>query len=352
MKTRKIITLAALATLALSSCTNQEDPTADRDNSLLPHDRVIRVSAATTAPSPFEGSRGNATRAGMDAEELRRFTLTIDNATAPAYSYQNVKMQKSDGIWYSFANNVDGNDTPLTLLWSSATHPVTVTAYQPYVWASDIHDGVTPSEVGADQTRISGSSVSDLLWAKNEVTPADPEANNDIHYDPFTKSLVVQMNHLLSKLRVNLKYGSSLTQGSGDAPTLSAATLIGTRRHYKFTPATGEVAVNLPYDPQDIALSTAETPTPGFDAACEAIVVPQSATFSLRFTIGGQEYLYIYTPAAAGAAASYTFESGRIYTLDLTVGEITDTRAAGISAAGSRAVTATAFCSEEWNAKK
>lgn len=345
MNKRKLLTLAALATLALSSCTNQEDP-AERNNSLLPADRVIRISAA--------GVNGMAdTRAGWDSENLRNFGLYITNAQANAYSYENVWMQK-DILTDRWAPYNDDGTPRAPLLWSSAHQAVTVTAYAPYASAMIIKGGVLTSAIRPDQSDPGLLQFSDLLWASATVTPSAPNTKQDIYYDTSSQGLAVQMNHVLSKLRINLRYAPELMP-NGTAPTPVKVTLCGTNLEYKLTLSDGTVTAGTAAPSiKDIAMyqdpAPEDLPT-GYHAACEAIVVPQAAAFSLRITIGGQEYLYIHTDAD-GKPAPYEFESGVRYTLNLMVGEITDTRAAGIRAAGSRAVIATAFCSEEWNERK
>lgn len=344
MNKRKLLALAALATLALSSCTNQEDPTADRDNSLLPADRVIRISAA--------GVNGMAdTRAGADSENLDIFGLYITNAQANAYSYENVWMVK-DMLISGWAPYNDDGTLRAPLLWSSAHQAVTVTAYAPYALA--IEGGVVTNAIWSDQSVTGWVASSDLLWASATVTPSAPNTGQDIYYDTSSQGLAVQMNHVLSKLRINLRFAPELMP-NGTAPTPQKVTLCGTNIRYKLTLSDGTVTANTA-DPYIKDIAMYQDPAPeglptGYHAACEAIVVPQAVVFSLRITIGGQEYFYIHTDAD-GKPAPYTFESGVRYTLNLMVGEITDTRAAGIRAAGSRAVIATAFCSEEWNERK
>lgn len=299
MKTR-FLTLAAVATLALASCSKNEDVAVN----VLPEDNVIRVTA---------GVNNLATRGGADNTNMNYFGLFITNSTDPAvtkYTYENVCMRKEEGVWNSYS--VPG--TPLQMLWNKASEKVSVVAYSPYSSNRTLANE-TSNYVNSNQSEADMMMVSDLLWAKSDVTPSNPVADNDIHYNTSDQSLTVQMNHKLSKLRVNIKYGTELTK-DGANPTLGDVTLSGTRYSYTFNLNTGVVALNpISADPDDITMHHEATHTEGFAAACEAILVPQDVKFSIKLTVNGVPYTYTYPDA------SYTFESGKLYRLDLTVGK-------------------------------
>lgn len=300
MKTR-FLTLAALVTIALAGCSKNEDVAVN----VLPEDGLIRVTAQVN---------NLATRGGMDNENIDYFGLFITNSTNPTvtkYTYGNVAMIKEGGVWKSYQS--DGT-TPWMMLWNKASETVSVVAYSPYMGGTTI-DNEMSSHVESNQSEADMMMHSDLLWAKSDVTPATPVTTNDIFYEAATKLLTVQMNHKLSKLRINIKYGTELTQG-GATPTLGDVAVSGTRSSYTFDLNTGVVALNPAFaDPTNITMFHETTDGSNFDAICEAILVPQGAKFSVKITVNGEVYVYTYPDA------SYTFESGKLYRLNLTVGK-------------------------------
>lgn len=298
MKT-KVLAIATLATTLLASCSKNEDVAVN----VLPEDGVIRVTA---------GVNDLATRAGVGDANLDKFGLYITNSNSGVpsrYTYKNIFMAKiPGGKWEPCETNTT---TPLTtpLLWNKATEKVTVMAYYPHT--ENVTDTMfVHGKILSDQT-LSDSDIPDLLWAKSDVTPSSPVPTNDIHYDEGLKSLNVKMNHKLSKLRVNIKYRTELNPNS----TVSNMTLANTKIGYKFDLNNGKVSLgNGTNDPADIQMYR-ETPTTGFAATYEAILVPQGAQFSIKLTVEGVEYVYTYPEG------NYNFESGKLYRLDLTIGK-------------------------------
>ncbi|MDD3036936.1 fimbrillin family protein [Bacteroides sp.] len=297
------LALAAVATIALASCSKSEDVAVN----VLPEDGVIRVTA---------GVNNLATRAGVDDATLNQFGLYIINSNegAPAdYTYENIYMKKTpeSGKWTPSEIST-GLPLSTPLLWNRASEKVTVTAYSPYL--ENITSMSANNYVAKDQTAAEASTSSDLLWAKSEVTPSNPNPTNDIYYNTSDRSLTVQMSHKLSKLRVNIKYGNELTQG-GVTPTLGNVVLSDTRCNYTFDLNEGVVTLDPNNtNPEDITMHHETTDDSNFAAICEAILVPQDAKFSVRITVNGVVYEYTYP-------SNYTFESGKLYRLDLTVGK-------------------------------
>lgn len=320
MKTRNLIAVVLTgAMFALTACTNDND-LAEQTN-VLPDDNAIAIASVTV------GDAAAKTRAGMPTGELgsgKSFGLFVTNANADKYSYNNLYMVNMPEGWKAYTDN--GMATPLTMLWQSATQPVTMIAYCRYYFMATLTSPYS-SDVIADQS-TDGSKYSDFLYARSEVTPSTPVPTNDIYYDTNAKAVVVKFNHVLSKLRVALSYGTELTQDATNLPTVTSVELQGTIIRYNINLSSetlaGVATVDNTIKAADITmhpetLLTGETAA-GVDAATEAIVVPQATAFTLRITLSnGKAYTYTYKNTET--SDKYTFESGKAYTLNLNVGK-------------------------------
>lgn len=291
--------MAALATAGMAGCSDGEEATGTRQD-VLPADKVIRMEANVD---------GRETRAvGYSGDDLQELGLFVEGGT-PAYTYENVYMKKeASGEWVSYADK-GAQDSPLEMLWQNASATVKVTAYAPY-GTDALLDGVLTGEVAADQTGEEGRE-SDVLYATSSVTPEAPDPGQSIYYDEGKQALVVQMGHALSKLTVNLRYGTELHQEDGSFPEQITATLGGTKTGYALHLADGKVDATGEVQPVTMSLSDA---TGDYDQCAEAILVPQEAEFTVTLAIGGRMFAY-------KSDVALTFASGKAYTLDLLVGK-------------------------------
>lgn len=297
MKT-KLLTLATLVTIAFSSCSKNEDGVPVNP---LPEDGVIRVTA---------GVGDLATRAGADNSNMDQFGLFVTNSAATAYTYDNVCMKKETGVWKSYESN---GITSKLMLWNKSDQEVAAIAYAPYNSAAT-KDGTVQNSVNTDQSVAANVVASDFLYAASNVTPAVPVTTNDIFYETGSKSLTVKMNHKLCKLRVNVKYGTELTQ-NGAIPALGDVTITNTNTDYTVELASGTLRQNTTSpNVVNIKMFHEATFVTGFNVTCEAIIVPQLVDFNIKLMVNGTEYIYKYT-------SKYNFESGKLYRLDLTVGK-------------------------------
>jgi len=312
--------MAAIAgAMTLGSCSNNDDDM--MQTNVLPDDNAIAIASVTV------GDAAAKTRAGMPTGELesgKSFGLFVTNAGASKYSYNNLYMVNPNGSWEAYTNNAMA--TPLAMLWQSATQPVTMIAYRGYYYYATLTN--TYFNNLRDDQSTDGSEPSDFLYAKSVVTPNAPVPTNDIYYDAATKKVVVKFNHVLSKLRVALSYGTELTQDAVNLPTVTSVLLQGTILRYNINLSSetlaGVATVDNAITATDITmhpetLLTGETAA-GVDAATEAIVVPQATVFTLRITLSNGK-AYTYTYRNAGTSDKYTFESGKAYILNLTVGK-------------------------------
>lgn len=297
MKIKKFY-MAALAAAVLAGCSNDDEVTGTQQN-VLPEDGVIRLEA---------GINGMNTRAvGYAADGLNELGLFVDNSGNATYTYSNVCMRKdASGTWDSYKS--DGT-TSWTMLWQSESATVNVTVYVPYNAGATSGSKITGA-VETNQTTEENGQKSDVLYAKSTVTPQTPETSKDIYYDATTQKLNVRMNHALSKLTVNISYGTEMTQ-DGATPSLTAVTLGETLTGYSLNLVNGSVEASG--SKSGITMMLSDATATGYNKSAEAILVPQKAAFTITVTIGDRTFVY--------SNAEFEFENCNAYTLNLLVGK-------------------------------
>lgn len=297
MKIKKFY-MAALAAAVLAGCSN-DDEVAGVQKNVLPEDGVIRLEA---------GINGMNTRAvGYTTDELTELGLFVKNSN-DTYTYNNVYMKKDgSGTWASYES--DGT-TSWMMLWQSESAAVNVTAYAPYDATATL-DGTITGTVESNQTMEGNGRKSDALYAKSTVTPNAPSTSEDIYYNVDTQKLNVKMNHALSKLTVNIRYGTEMTQGD-TTPSLASVTLGGTLTGYSLKLADG--SVNASGSKPDIMMMLSDATVANYNKSAEAILVPQKAAFTITVIVDGRTFVY-------NNKADFDFNSGNAYTLNLLVGK-------------------------------
>lgn len=288
--------MAAFAATVLAGCSNDDGETGTQQD-VLPKDSVIRLEA---------GINGMNTRAVGYAENgLEELGLFVENSGSATYTYNNVRMMKdASGTWTSYES--DGT-TQWTMLWQSESAMVNVTAYAPYNVSATLRGTITGA-VESDQTNEANGRRSDVLYAAASVTPNTPDESKDIYY--AAKKLNVNMNHALSKLTVNIHYGTEMTQGN-TTPSLTAVTLGETLTGYSLNLTDGSVVASG--DKSDITMMLSDATADGYSKSAEAILVPQTAAFTITVTVDGRTFVY--------SNADFIFSSGSAYTLNLIVGK-------------------------------
>lgn len=162
----------------------------------------------------------------------------------------------------------------------------------------------------SDQTIEENGRKSDVLYAAASVTPNAPETDNDIYYDTDTRKLNVRMGHILSKLTVNIRYGTEMTQ-NGATPSLTSVTLGETQTGYTMDLTSGSVGATG--GKSEISMMLSDAAVEGYSKSAEAILVPQSAAFTITVIV--DERTFVYNNAA------FEFKKGNAYTLNLLVGK-------------------------------
>lgn len=299
----KWLSFLALAALT-AACTNEEEIV---PRTLLPADGQIRVIASVNAP---------ATRAGATTGNLNNFGLFVFPAVGATHAYKNVYMKKEkDGekdIWKGY-ENANAGASGVSMKWQSASAQVNVRAYAPYNKDNglELNNEITGS-VNTAQNEEKNVIASDFLFSSGEFAPSNSTTNDSIYYDTAQQAIIVNMKHHLSKLRVNISYLKDIT----DKPAIGTVTLQGTKVNYKVNLSTGGFSDVT--EEKDITLSTEETTETGYVGTYEAIVVPQKAQFKVSVKVGEKEYLYQHPDKDDKA---FTFKSGELYTLNLTIVE-------------------------------
>lgn len=292
---KKNITIILSLALALCSCSSGAD--SFDSQSVLPADGVIRVAQVGV---------GTVSRAGAaTGANTSDFSLAITNEAYNTFSYKAV-MKNENGSWKSY----DKNNNLLQMLWQNDTQPVSVLALS---LNGSINNSSTQF-VKLDQSKENGDVLADKLGAYAQVIPSAPVTANPIYYDEGKRALHINFFHLLSKLRVNVKFTEEFQ--SGALPTIDSATLSGAWVVYKIpgtsTTPIPEVSTNpLSYDVVMKHETTAET---GYAHTFEVIIPPQTddKKIFIHFHIGDKTYTY---------AGKFSVSQNRIYTLNLLLGK-------------------------------
>ena len=285
MKAKNLLMMAAVATVALTACSSNDE---FNDNSNFPADGVIRVTTNIDAPM---------TRAGMTSNNIDRFNIKINNAANSNYSYYGFYF-KQNNVWSSYT---DGNiGTPLQMLWQNSTQPVTVTALSQQGTHTTEAQFITDLTYDVSLTQSSESSLlfSDILYMPPTiVNPAK---------DLVDGKLPITFKHIMSKVNLSITLGTELNTAPGTATNpISELKVNGTITQFKWNASinnafdlTGSLVKSIP------PFAASYTPGSGTTAKAvanyEVILVPQTVAankFSVTFTINNKEYTWTSTDA-------------------------------------------------------
>lgn len=288
-----ILILTALAAAAIG-CNKASAPEA-------PFDPVVRV-APEVAPQ---------TRGSYTTETLKEFDLFIHSANSK-YSYTNTKFTKNatSGEW----------EPARQMLWEGKKTGFDFLAIAPSQASglSMTDDPIFVFEVETVQTKE--STASDLLWAFKSGTSCE---DTDL-FDSEGK-MKIAFNHAFSKLTVQFTLGTEFNHN--DVPQSSPVRDV---KIGKFKTQTaikignnGFDAVNSFGDVKTVQAyeerwTKADDKTKNCVAVFECILVPQNwIEFTVNFICGGKPYTY----TAKSGQYQGLVESGKAYTLPLTVGK-------------------------------
>ena len=238
------------------------------------------------------------TRAGYDTKNLpTKFYLTIDQ-DGENYDYTNVVMKYEEGKWVAYAS--DAADAPkVDMSWAGSTGTITVKAA-----TFSLTSTSTPLNALTDQSTADGIKASDhLYYFSNAVKPSD------------NGTISIPFNHIMSKLEIKVTLRNQY--GASETNPITSAIAIGSATSATYSPAEATPWSN-PSAVSDISLC----PSGSYSAAertatYEAILIPQNiaaSTFGVKVKIGDKTYTW-------KSADAITFEGGKKYTLNLTLGK-------------------------------
>ncbi len=290
MKMKTHIATAAVAML-FAACSNDVLPEAPAVDNLT--DTPITVNA---------GVADLATRAGMTTGDLTALGLFITNEANDKYCFSDIKFEK-DADTGEFI--LTGSRPPL---WQNATQPITVWAYSPYNVAWTDITASYDVEVKTSQNVEADLKASDLLWASAEVDPAAATQTGSIRYN--NGALDITLEHILSKLTVNVRFGDEFPNMMLAKDGLS---IEGLNTKGKFSPANANT--NSLSNIAAITACKSQTAANGYDETFETILLPQGGAFGVKIALyGGRTFQWKHN-------GDFTFASGRSYTLNLVVGK-------------------------------
>ena len=278
-------TMAAMAFL-FASCAGEEEVTTPADSL---KGKPINVDVLVSDIK---------TRAGYDNTSLpKMFYLSIDQ-NDPKYDYTNVVMKYEGGKWVAYAS--DAADAPtVDMIWANATGTIAVKAA-----TFSLTSKSTPLNALTDQSTAEGIKASDhLYYSNNAVTPSE------------NGTISIPFDHIMSKLEITVTLRTQY--GASENPITSAITFGSA------TSATYSHAVATPWSNYNSAVSDISLCSSGSYSAAErtatyeAILIPQNiaaSTFGVKVKIGDKTYTW-------KSANAVTFEGGKKYTLNLTLGK-------------------------------
>ena len=185
-----------------------------------------------------------------------------------------------------------------TYYWAADNATIDYVAYHPY------QSTVTGNYISWDVTSQDSGNL-DLLYQN-----ASNVANTDNH------TIGITLRHVCSKLVVNVsKLGSEIAEGT-KISSIKIGGLVPTGNFYLLNDDNGNNAGSWNPDgnPADIEMAALLIPHQGMKATCEAILIPQTAPFTLTIRLDDNSEYQLAVP-------SQVFEAGKCYTLTIQVGQ-------------------------------
>ena len=280
MKKNNILAIAAIA-LTFTACSNDNDITTNNEGK----DTPISLSVGVGELSVVTRAENTATLA--DGELGLYITKNGEKNVLGKYLCNNAQFTYNNG-W----------SCGTTYYWAEDNATIDYVAYHPY------QSSISGNFISWDVTNQSSGNL-DLLYEN-----ATGVANNDNH------SIAITLGHVCSKLVVNVsKLGSEIASGT----TISSIKIGGLKakgNFYLFADSNnGHEAGSWDPDvnPADINMKsiTANTVIP---ATYEAILIPQTAPFTLTIRLSDNSEYQLAVP-------SHAFAAGTCYTLTIQVGQ-------------------------------
>ena len=279
MKKNNIIAIAAIA-LTFTACSNDNDFTTNNEGK----DTPISLSVGVGELSVVTRAENTATLA--DGELGLYITKNGEKNVLGKYLCNNAQFTYNNG-W----------SCGTTYYWAADNATIDYVAYHPY------QSPVTGNYISWNVTDQSSGNL-DLLYQN-----ASNVANTDSH------SIDITLGHVCSKLVVNVsKLGSEITSG-----TISSIKIAGLKAKGNFylladtNNGHGAGSWDPDVNPADIGMKSI-TANAGMNSTYEAILIPQTAPFTLTIRLSDNSEYQLAVP-------SHAFAAGTCYTLTIQVGQ-------------------------------
>ena len=282
MKKNNIIAIAAIA-LTFTACSNDNDFTTNNEGKDTPISLSVGVgdlSVVTRAE--------NTTTTPLTTGALGLYiTKNGDKNIIDKYLCNNAQFTYNNG-W----------SCGTTYYWAADNATIDYVAYHPY------QSPVTGNYISWDVTSQDSRNL-DLLYQN-----ASNVANTDSH------SIDITLGHVCSKLVVNVsKLGSEIAEGK----TISSIKIAGLKAKGNFylladtNNGHGAGSWDPDVNPADIGMKSI-TANEGMNSTYEAILIPQTAPFTLTIRLSDNSEYQLAVP-------SHAFAAGTCYTLTIQVGQ-------------------------------
>lgn len=281
MKKNNILAIAAIA-LTFTACSNDNDITTNNEGKDTPISLSVGVGELSVV------TRAENTATLTDGELGLYITKNGEKTLVGKYLCNNAKFTYSNSGW----------TCGTTYYWAADNATIDYVAYHPYQLS------ITGNYISWDVTNQSSGKL-DLLYQKaSDVT------------NPTDHSIAITLGHVCSKLVVNVsKLGSEIASGT----TISSIKIGGLKakgNFYLFADSNnGHDAGSWDPDvnPADIGMKSI-TANEGMNSTYEAILIPQTAPFTLTISLSNNSEYQLAVP-------SHAFAAGTCYTLTIQVGQ-------------------------------
>ena len=282
MKKNNIIAIAAIA-LTFTACSNDNDFTTNNEGK----DTPISLSVGVGELSVVTRAESNTTTPLTTGALGLYITKNGDKNIIDKYLCNNAQFTYNNG-W----------SCGTTYYWAADNATIDYVAYHPY------QSSISGNFISWDVTNQSSGNL-DLLYQN-----ASNVANTVSH------SIDITLGHVCSKLVVNVsKLGSEIAEGK----TISSIKIGGLKakgNFYLFADSNnghGAGSWDPDVNPADIGMKSI-TANEGMNSTYEAILIPQTAPFTLTISLSNNSEYQLAVP-------SQTFAAGTCYTLTIQVGQ-------------------------------
>lgn len=281
MKKNNIIAIAAIA-LTFTACSNDNDFTTNNEGKDTPISLSVGVGELSVV------TRAENTATLTDGELGLYITKNGEKTLEGKYLCYNAKFTYSNSGW----------TCGTTYYWAADNATIDYVAYHPY------QSTVTGNCISWDVTSQDSGNL-DLLYQN-----ASNVANTDSH------SIDITLGHVCSKLVLNVsKLGSEIAEGK----TISSIKIGGLKavgNFYLLADTYNQIDAGSwkpDVNPADIVMKSTTT-NANMNSTYEAILIPQTAAFTLTIRLSDNSEFQLAVP-------EQTFAAGTCYTLTIQVGQ-------------------------------